>query len=304
MPKVKMLERELYELIAAGEVIDRPSSIIKELAENSIDSGASAITCEIKHGGISYMRITDNGCGIDPEDISTAFLRHATSKISSADDLSNICTLGFRGEALASVAAVSKAEVLTKVKGNMYGVHYVIEGTEEKLCEEAGCPDGTTIVIRDIFYNVPARLKFLKKDVAEGNDIARVMEKIALSHPNISVRFIRDNKQVMFTPGDSKLYSAVYSVMGRQFASSLIPVDYTLNGITVTGFTVKPLFGMKNRRLQNFFVNGRYIQSYILMRSLEEAYKNSIMEGKFPACVLCVCWFWSVPCKRIFCTVF
>lgn len=286
MPKVKMLERELYELIAAGEVIDRPSSVIKELAENSIDSGASVITCEIKQGGVSYMRVTDNGCGIDPDDISTAFLRHATSKIASADDLSNISTLGFRGEALASVAAVSKVNVLTKVKENMYGAHYIIEGTEEKLCEQAGCPDGTTVVIRDIFYNVPARLKFLKKDVAEGNDIARIMEKIALSHPEISVRFIRDNKQVMFTPGDNKLYSAIYSVMGKQFAASLIPVDYTLNGITVTGFTVKPLFGMKNRRLQNFFVNGRYIQSYVLMRSVEEAYKNSIMEGKFPACVL------------------
>lgn len=286
MPKVKMLERELYELIAAGEVIDRPSSVIKELAENSIDSGASVITCEIKQGGVSYMRVTDNGCGIDPDDISTAFLRHATSKIASADDLSNISTLGFRGEALASVAAVSKVNVLTKVKENMYGAHYIIEGTEEKLCEQAGCPDGTTVVIRDIFYNVPARLKFLKKDVAEGNDIARIMEKIALSHPEISVRFIRDNKQVMFTPGDNKLYSAIYSVMGKQFAASLIPVDYTLNGITVTGFTVKPLFGMKNRRLQNFFVNGRYIQSYVLIRSVEEAYKNSIMEGKFPACVL------------------
>lgn len=286
MPKVKMLERELYELIAAGEVIDRPSSVIKELAENSIDSGASVITCEIKQGGVSYMRVTDNGCGIDPDDISTAFLRHATSKIASADDLSNISTLGFRGEALASVAAVSKVNVLTKVKENMYGAHYIIEGTEEKLCEQAGCPDGTTVVIRDIFYNVPARLKFLKKDVAEGNDIARIMEKIALSHPEISVRFIRDNKQVMFTPGDNKLYSAIYSVMGKQFAASLIPVDYSLNGIFVTGFTVKPLFGMKNRRLQNFFVNGRYIQSYVLMRSVEEAYKNSIMEGKFPACVL------------------
>ena len=286
MPKVKMLEKELYELIAAGEVIDRPSSVIKELAENSIDSGASVITCEIKQGGVSYMRVTDNGCGIDPDDISTAFLRHATSKIASADDLSNISTLGFRGEALASVAAVSKVNVLTKVKENMYGAHYIIEGTEEKLCEQAGCPDGTTVVIRDIFYNVPARLKFLKKDVAEGNDIARIMEKIALSHPEISVRFIRDNKQVMFTPGDNKLYSAIYSVMGKQFAASLIPVDYTLNGITVTGLTVKPLFGMKNRRLQNFFVNGRYIQSYVLMRSVEEAYKNSIMEGKFPACVL------------------
>ncbi len=286
MPKIKVLGKELYELIAAGEVVDRPSSIIKELTENSIDSGAHSITAEIKQGGISYMRVTDNGCGIASDDLPAAFIRHATSKISSAEDLNNILTLGFRGEALASVAAVSKVDVLTRPSEEEYGAHYVIEGTEEKLLEKCGCPAGTTIVIRDIFYNVPARLKFLKKDVTEGNDIARVMEKIALSRPDISVRFIRDNKQVMFTPGDGKLLSAIYSVLGRQFACSLIPVDYQINGIKVTGFTVKPIFGLKNRRLQIFFVNGRYVQSFVCMRALEEAYTNCIMEGKFPACVL------------------
>ncbi|MDY2848149.1 MAG: DNA mismatch repair endonuclease MutL [Oscillospiraceae bacterium] len=286
MPKVRLLKKELYELIAAGEVIERPSSIIKELTENSIDSGASAVTVEIKQGGISYMRVTDNGCGIAPEDVPTAFLRHATSKIESKDDLSDIHTLGFRGEALASVAAVARVDVMTKEKSARYGVHYVIEGTEEKLCEECGCPDGTTIVVRDIFYNVPARLKFLKKDVSEGNDIARIIEKIALSHPDVSIKFIRDNKQIMFTPGDNKLFSAVYSVLGREFASSLIPVEYSMNNVKITGFTVKPVFGMKNRKLQTFFVNGRYVQSFTCIRALEEAYKNSIMEGKFPACVL------------------
>ncbi len=286
MPKVRLLKKELYELIAAGEVIERPSSIIKELTENSIDSGASAVTVEIKQGGISYMRVTDNGCGIAPEDVPTAFLRHATSKIASKDDLSDIHTLGFRGEALASVAAVARVDVMTKEKTAQYGVHYVIEGTEEKLCEECGCPDGTTVVVRDIFYNVPARLKFLKKDVSEGNDIARIVEKIALSHPEVSVKFIRDNKQILFTPGDNKLYSAVYSVLGRQFASSLIPVEYSMNNVKITGYTVKPVFGMKNRKLQTFFVNGRYVQSFTCIRALEEAYKNSIMEGKFPACVL------------------
>ena len=286
MPKVKKLDKKIYELIAAGEVIERPASIIKELIENSIDSGASSITVEIKRGGITYMRITDNGCGIDPEDAATAFLRHATSKISTEDDLNDIRTLGFRGEALASVAAVSKVEMLTKTRGSDLGTHYIIEGTEEKLTESCGCPDGTTMIVRDIFYNVPARLKFLKKDVSEGNDVAKIVEKIAVSNPGISVKFIRDNRQVLFTPGDNNLYSAIYSVFGKQFAASLIPVDYSMNGIKITGFTVKPLFGPKTRRMQNFFVNGRYVQSVTCMLALEEAYKNSIMEGKFPACVL------------------
>lgn len=288
MARVKLLDKELYELIAAGEVIERPSSIIKELAENSIDSGATAVTIEIKRGGISYMRVTDNGSGIYPEDVHTAFLRHATGKISNRADLTDIHTLGFRGEALASVAAVAKVDMLTKVRDAGYGTHYVIEGTEEKLNESCGCPDGTTIVVRDIFYNVPARLKFLKKDVSEGNDIARIAEKLAVSHPEISVKLIRDNKQVLFTPGDNKLFSAVYSVFGRQFAASLIPVDYSMNNIKITGYTVRPLLGAKNRKLQNFFVNGRYVQSLTCMRAVEEAYKNSIMEGKFPACVLCI----------------
>lgn len=286
MAKVQILSKETSELIAAGEVIERPSSIVKELIENSIDSGATAITVEIKHGGISYLRVTDNGCGIDYEDVPTAFLRHATSKIRNKSDLDSILTLGFRGEALASICAVAKVDVLTKTPDEQFGTHYTINGGQEKEYEQTGCPDGTTIIIRDIFYNVPARLKFLKKDVAEGNAIASIVDKIAISHPEIAFKFIRDNKQEFITPGDGKLYSSVYAVMGKQFASSMIPVEYELNGIKIDGFTVKPLFGRPNRTMQHFFINGRYVKSLVCTRSLEHAYQNSIMEGKFPSCVL------------------
>ncbi len=288
MPKINVLTREVSELIAAGEVIERPSSVIKELLENSIDSGANVITIEIKNGGRTYMRVTDNGCGISSDDIPTAFLRHATSKITSKDDLDKILTLGFRGEALASICAVSKTEVLSKVIDSDYGTHYVIEGSEEKVNEKSGCPDGTTIVIRDIFYNVPARLKFLKKDVTEGNAVSGVVSKLALSHPEISFKFIRDNKTELVTAGDGKLYSAIYSVFGKAFANTLIPVDYSYNGITVKGYTVKPLDAKAKRTFQNFFINNRYVKSVTCMVSLEEAYKNQIMTGKFPACVLCL----------------
>ncbi len=286
MAKVQVLSKETSELIAAGEVIERPSSIVKELIENSIDSGATAITVEIKHGGISYLRVTDNGCGIEYEDVPTAFLRHATSKIHDKSDLDSILTLGFRGEALASICAVAKVDVLTKTANEQYGTHYSINGGVEKEYEQTGCPDGTTIIIRDIFYNVPARLKFLKKDVAEGNAIAAIVDKIAISHPEIAFKFIRDNRQEFITPGDGNLYSSVYAVMGKQFAASMIPVEYELNGIKIDGFTVKPLFGRPNRTMQHFFINGRYVKSLVCTRSLEHAYQNSIMEGKFPSCVL------------------
>lgn len=286
MPEIHLLDKETAELIAAGEVIERPASVIKELIENSIDSGASSVTVEIKHGGITYMRITDNGCGISPDEISTAFLRHATSKIKNKNDLENILTLGFRGEALASISAVSRVEVLTKQPEKSLGIHYCIEGSEETLCEETGCPDGTTFVIRDLFYNVPARLKFLKKDVSEGNAVASIVDKIALSHPEVSIRFIRDNKQELFTPGDGELFSAIYAVFGKQFAHSLMPVDYSSGSFRIKGFTVKPDFSRANRSFQHFFINGRYVKSITCTVSLEEAYKNSLMTGKFPACVL------------------
>ena len=286
MAHINLLSKEVSELIAAGEVIDRPAAIIKELLENSIDAGANVITVEIKNGGRTYIRVTDNGSGISEQDISKAFLRHATSKISDKDDLDNIMTLGFRGEALASISAVSKVEVLTKMLNEEYGTHYVIEGSEEKTCEKSGCPDGTTFIVRDIFYNVPARLKFLKKDTSEANFVASYVTKIALSHPEISFKFIRDNKTELITAGDGKLYSAIYAVFGKEFATSLIPVDFKTDDINIHGYISKPLQSKNNRKFQNFFVNRRYIKSLTCATALEEAYKNSIMTGRFPACVL------------------
>lgn len=286
MSRINVLSKEISELIAAGEVIERPCSVIKELVENAIDSGANIITVEIKNGGITYMRITDNGCGISADDVPVAFLRHATSKIAIKADLDTIMSLGFRGEALASVCAVSKVDLMTKRTEDDYGTHYSIEGAVEKGIDSIGCPDGTTIVVRDLFYNVPARLKFLKKAVTEGNSVASVINKLALSHPEISFKFIRDNKQDLLTPGDGKLYSSIYSVFGKDFAKSLIPVDYQTNGITVTGFTVKPLLSRPNRAFQHFFINNRYVKSVTCTVALEEAYRNSIMTGKFPACVI------------------
>ena len=286
MPKINQLDKSVYELIAAGEVIERPSSVIKELAENAIDAGAHIITVEIKRGGITYMRITDNGCGISYEDVPLAFQRHATSKVSTALDLENINTLGFRGEALASVSAVSRIEMITKRPEDELGTSYKIEGTVPTLYERTGCADGTTVIIRDLFYNTPARLKFLKKDVTEGNYCANVVEKLALSHPDISFRFIRDGKQTLFTPGDAEYFNAIHAVFGKQFAAGMIPVDSIYRDIGVTGFVSSPLFTRSNRTMQNFFVNGRSVKNPLCCAALEEAFRNSIMTGKFPACVL------------------
>ena len=286
MSEIKVLSKEVSELIAAGEVIDRPASVVKELLENAVDAGANVITVEIKNGGRTYLRVTDNGKGISAEDLPTAFLRHATSKIADKDDLEKILTLGFRGEALASICAVARVNVLTKRAGDDLGTHYEIEGGEEKVNEQSGCPDGTTFVVRDLFYNVPARLKFLKKDTTEGNYVAEIVTKLTLSHPEISFKFIRDNKVELLSAGDGKTYSAVYSVFGREFASSLVPVDYTWKGIHIGGFTVRPLESKSNRKFQNFFVNSRYIKSLACSCALEDAYRNQIMVGKFPACVL------------------
>lgn len=286
MPKINVLDREVSELIAAGEVIDRPASIVKELLENAIDAHANVITVEIKNGGRTYIRITDNGCGIAYDDVPVAFLRHATSKIHHKDDLSAIGTLGFRGEALASVCAVAKVEILTKRPEDTLGTKYVIHGSEEKEYESTGCPDGTTFIVRDIFYNVPARLKFLKKDISEAAKVSEIVTKLALSHPEISFKYIRDNKSELVTAGDGRSFSSVYSVFGREFAGSLLPVDYSHNGIKVEGYICKPLSGKPNRKFQRFFVNNRYVQSDICVRALEEAYTNTTMVGKFPACVL------------------
>lgn len=283
---IRLLDKSVYELIAAGEVIERPSSVVKELVENAIDAGAKRICVEIKNGGITYMRVTDDGCGMAYEEVPTAFLRHATSKLSTAEELESIGTLGFRGEALASVAAVSRTEVLTKRAEDELGTFYKIDGGDEAAYETTGCPDGTTIIMRDLFFNTPARLKFLKKDTSEGNFVQSVVDKLALSYPQVAFSFIRDNKTVRVTSGDGKLYSAVYSVFGKQFAASLTDVDYEHNHISVEGYISTPYAGRANRQMQYFFINGRWVHSTTCMAALEEGYKNSIMVGKFPACVL------------------
>lgn len=288
MPTINLLSREISELIAAGEVIERPSSVIKELIENSIDAGSRHITVEIKRGGSTFIRITDDGCGIAFDDVPKAFLRHATSKITTKDDLNSILTLGFRGEALASVCAVSKTEIITKQAEDELGTHYIIEGSDEVLHERTGCPDGTTIIIRDLFYNVPARQKFMKKDSVEGNMVCGIVNKIALSHPEIAFKLLRDNKLEFSTSGDGKLYSAVFAVYGKAFAGDMIPVEYEQDGIKIHGFTVKPLYARANRTFQNFFVNNRYVKSQVCASALEEAYKGTVMTGKFPACILMI----------------
>lgn len=288
MPQINVLSKEISELIAAGEVIERPSSVIKELVENSIDSGAKHITVEIKNGGSTYMRVTDDGCGISFDDVPKAFLRHATSKIVKKEDLDNIYTLGFRGEALASVCAVSKVELMTKQKGETYGTVYSIEGSVEISHEKSGCPDGTTIIIRDIFYNVPARAKFMKKDVTEANSVSNIVQKIALSHPDIAVKMIRDNRVEFNSAGDGELYSSIYAVFGKDFTRDLLPVEYESDGIKISGYTVKPLYAKFNRSFQNFFINGRYVKSRLCSAALENSYDNMIMTGRFPACVLMI----------------
>lgn len=295
MGKINVLDKSIAELIAAGEVVERPASVIKELLENSIDAGATAITVEIKNGGVKYIRIADNGSGISKEDVPKAFLRHATSKVFKADDLDSIATLGFRGEALASVCAVSKVQLITKPADENIGTLYEICAGEQTVYEDAGCPNGTTIIVRDLFYNVPARMKFLKKDVAEGNAIANILDKLALSHSEISFTFIREGKQVLKTSGDGSLKSAIYSVYGREFVNKLIPVDYSLNGVSVKGYITKPEFARPNRNMQNFFINGRFVKSLTAAKALEEAFKGSIMVGKIPSCVLHI----SLPFETI-----
>ncbi len=287
MAKISVLSKEISELIAAGEVIERPASVIKELVENAIDAEAKHITVEIKRGGTTYMRITDDGCGMYIEDVPTAFLRHATSKIKAKDDLESIYTLGFRGEALASVAAVARVSLLTKRREEDFGTHYEINGSvPEGEPEQTGCPDGTTIIIRDLFYNVPVRQRFMKKDVSEANAVSQIVQKIALSHPDIAFRMIRDNRMEFCTDGSGDLYAAIYSIYGKEFAHDMIPVDFNDGYITVKGYTCKPLYAKSSRAFQNFFINGRYIRSRVLSASMENAYENLIMTGKFPSCVL------------------
>lgn len=287
MRSINVLPKQVAELIAAGEVIERPASVIKELVENSIDAGSHSITVEIQNGGTTYMRVTDDGCGIDREDIKNAFLRHATSKISIQEDLDAIDTLGFRGEALASICAVSRVELMTRCNDSPEGTRYAIDGGEETAFEPVGCPVGTTFVVRDIFYNVPARMKFLKKDVSEGNAVSTLLDRMALSHPEIGFTFIRDGKQTLKTTGDGKLKNAVFQVFGREFTDSLIPVSYSGGELSVEGFVTKPTSSKRaNRSMQIFCINGRYVRTKTGMAALEQAYSGMIMTGKYPSCIL------------------
>ena len=286
MGVINVLDKHIAELIAAGEVVERPASVIKELVENSIDAGAKNITVEIKNGGTTFMRVTDDGCGILKEDIKVAFLRHATSKVKFENDLDCISTLGFRGEALASICAVSRLQLITRNKNEEIGSSYEIDGGEEVSFDDAGCPIGTTFIIRDLFYNIPARAKFLKKDVSEGNAVSNIIDKTALSHPEIAFTYIKDGKQALKTFGDGKLISSIYSVFGKDFANGLIPVEYELDAIKIKGYVSKPVNSRPNRNMQNFFINGRYVKTRTAMVAIEEAFKGSIMVGKFPSCVL------------------
>ena len=285
MPKIIQLSPHIANLIAAGEVVERPASVVKELLENAVDAGASQITLEIRDGGMTFLRVTDNGCGMSSDDVKTAFLRHATSKLKTAEDLAAIVTMGFRGEALAAVASVSRIDVMTKTPGAISGTSLSLEAgviTEES---EAGCPDGTTIIVRDLFFNTPARMKFMKSDTVEGSKVAAAVQMQALAHPEVAFRFLRDGKEVLSTPGTGSLEAAVYCVYGRE-SGRLIPLDSKWENYTLTGFVSKPTDARPSRALQTFFVNGRPVKSRIMIAALEEAYRNQIMTGKFPACVL------------------
>lgn len=286
MPEINILPKEVYQLISAGEVVERPSSVVKEMIENSVDAGAKSITVEIRNGGSTYIRVTDDGCGIERKQVRKVFISHATSKIRLQNDLDSIATLGFRGEAMASISAVAKVELLTKSDSEEMGTRYEIAGSEEIDLSDAGCPKGTTIVVRDIFFNTPARMKFLKKDVTEGNAVAGIVDRMAISHPEISFRFIRDGKQTLITSGNGNLKSTIYSVFGKEFSSSLIDVDYSVNNMRITGVVSKPSAARKSRAMQFFFINSRLVKSQTVMAALEQAYKNSIMVGRFPGCVL------------------
>ena len=286
MPQIQCLPPHVADLIAAGEVVERPASVMKELLENAIDAGASAIVAEIERGGLTYIRITDNGCGIPAEQLPTAFLRHATSKLRSAADLAAIGTLGFRGEALAAIAAVSRVDIFSRSAGEDMGAALHLEGGIPGQTEPTGCPEGTTICVRDLFYNTPARMKFMKKDSAEGTAVAGVVQHLALSHPDVSFKLIRDGQEVLHTPGDGQLLSAVYAAMGRDFALGLLPISGSGGDVKVEGFVTKPLNGHGSRGKQVFFVNDRFVKSQLLTAALEEAYKNQLLKGRFPGCVL------------------
>lgn len=285
MPKIIQLSPHVANLIAAGEVVERPASVVKELLENAVDAGASQVTLEIRDGGMTFLRVTDNGCGMSAEDARTAFLRHATSKLRSEEDLAAIATMGFRGEALAAIASVSRIDLLTKTPGSLTGTSLHLEAGVIQEEEEAGCPDGTTIIVRDLFYNTPARMKFMKSDTVEGSRVASALQQQALAHPEVSFRFLRDGKQILSTPGTGELKDAMYCVYGRDCAR-MAQVNSRWEGYSLSGYVSLPTDARATRGMQTFFVNNRPVKSKLLMTALEEAYRNQIMVGKFPACVL------------------
>lgn len=286
MPSIQILDQNTINKIAAGEVIERPASVVKELLENAIDAKATAVTIEIKEGGISFIRITDNGCGIAREEIPLAFLRHSTSKIRSVEDLMTVSSLGFRGEALSSIAAVSQVELITKIPSALNGSRYCMEGGVEKSNEEIGCPEGTTFLVRNLFYNTPARRKFLKTAQTEAGYISDMVEKIALSHPEVSIRFINNNQSRLHTSGNHNLKDIIYGVYGRDIAANLLPVEAAIEGVSICGFVGKPLISRGNRAFENYYVNGRYIKSGMISKSIEEAYQPFMMQHKYPFVVL------------------
>ena len=286
MNKIHILDPETIDKIAAGEVVERPASVVKELVENAIDAGATSITVEIKDGGISLIRITDNGSGIPAEQVRTAFLRHATSKIENAEDLSRISSLGFRGEALSSIAAVAKVELITKTKDALTGTRMVIEGSEEKVFEEVGAPEGTTFIIRNLFFNVPVRRNFLKQPATEGGYIIDLMEHLALSRPDISFKFIVGSQVKFYTSGNGELKEVIYRIFGRDMATAVIPIDFMEDGFAIKGYLGSPSMVRSNRNFEIYFINGRFIRSQILSRAIEEGYKEYLMQHKFPLCVL------------------
>ena len=286
MPNIEVLDKETVDKIAAGEVVDRPASIVKEMLENAIDAKATSVTVEIKDGGISFIRITDNGCGIAKEDIRLAFLRHATSKIRNIEDLISVSSLGFRGEALSSISAIAQVECITKTPDAFVGTRYVVEGGQEKILEEVGAPSGTTFIIRNIFYNTPARRKFLKTAATEGSYISAVVEHIALSHPEVSVRFISAGSSRLHTAGNNKLKDVIYGIYGRDITANLMEAEHGDSGMEISGFIAKPVVSRGNRNYMNYFINGRYIKSKIISSAIEEAYKPYLMQHNYPFCVL------------------
>lgn len=286
MANIQVLDQITIDKIAAGEVIERPASIIKELVENAIDAGASAVTVEIKEGGISFIRITDNGCGIPKEEVPLAFLRHSTSKIRSVDDLTTVASLGFRGEALSSIAAIAQVELITKTKDEVTGTRYRIEGGAEKAIEDTGAPDGTTFLVHQIFYNTPARRKFLKTPMTEASHVSELMTRLALSHPEVSIQFINNGQEKLHTSGNGKLKDIVYHVFGRDIANNLLETNERIDGIQVQGFIGKPIISRGNRNYENYFINGRYVKSNIIAKAIEDAYKDFTMQHKYPFTVL------------------